>query len=57
MRIGLPLAGWQLAVVGPAGEPVAMGQTGELVLEELRASAPASDEETENCPVLLTDKR
>jgi non-ribosomal peptide synthetase-like protein len=32
VRIGLPLAGWQLAVVDPAGEPVAMGGTGELVI-------------------------
>jgi non-ribosomal peptide synthetase-like protein len=32
VRIGLPLAGWELAVVGPSGEPVAMGETGELVI-------------------------
>ncbi|WP_425321276.1 Pls/PosA family non-ribosomal peptide synthetase [Couchioplanes caeruleus] len=32
VRIGLPLAGWQLAVVDPSGEPVAMGETGELVI-------------------------
>ncbi|HEV7976012.1 Pls/PosA family non-ribosomal peptide synthetase [Amycolatopsis sp.] len=32
VRIGLPLAGWQLAVVNEAGEPVAMGETGELVI-------------------------
>ncbi|GAA3337441.1 non-ribosomal peptide synthetase [Amorphoplanes nipponensis] len=32
VRIGLPLAGWQLAVVDPAGAPVAMGETGELVI-------------------------
>ncbi|GLW34433.1 amino acid adenylation protein [Actinoplanes regularis] len=32
VRIGLPLAGWELAVVGPTGEPVAMGETGELVI-------------------------
>ncbi|MEV4641378.1 Pls/PosA family non-ribosomal peptide synthetase [Actinoplanes sp. NPDC049548] len=32
VRIGLPLDGWQLAVVDPAGEPVAMGDTGELVI-------------------------
>ncbi|WP_435824120.1 Pls/PosA family non-ribosomal peptide synthetase [Actinoplanes missouriensis] len=32
VRIGLPLAGWELAVVGPDGEPVAMGETGELVI-------------------------
>ncbi|MFS1299271.1 Pls/PosA family non-ribosomal peptide synthetase [Streptosporangium longisporum] len=32
VRIGLPLAGWDLAVVGGDGEPVAMGGTGELVI-------------------------
>ncbi|GLW10129.1 amino acid adenylation protein [Microtetraspora sp. NBRC 13810] len=32
VRIGLPLHGWDLAVVGPGGEPVAMGETGELVI-------------------------
>ncbi|MBB2943449.1 non-ribosomal peptide synthetase-like protein [Actinoplanes lutulentus] len=32
VRIGLPLAGWELVVVDAAGEPVAMGQTGELVI-------------------------
>ena len=30
VRIGLPLDGWALAVVDGAGEPVAMGETGEL---------------------------
>ena len=32
VRIGLPLAGWQLAVVGLDGKPVAWGETGELVI-------------------------
>ncbi|WP_438841221.1 Pls/PosA family non-ribosomal peptide synthetase [Actinoplanes auranticolor] len=32
VRIGLPLAGWDLAVVDSAGDPVAMGETGELVI-------------------------
>ncbi|MEU4689551.1 Pls/PosA family non-ribosomal peptide synthetase [Actinoplanes sp. NPDC023714] len=32
VRIGLPLAGWELAVVDAQGEPVAMGETGELVI-------------------------
>ncbi|HEX5407510.1 MAG TPA: amino acid adenylation domain-containing protein, partial [Pseudonocardiaceae bacterium] len=32
VRIGLPLAGWQLAVVDENGAPVAMGETGELVI-------------------------
>ncbi|MEH1123115.1 Pls/PosA family non-ribosomal peptide synthetase [Micromonospora sp. CPCC 206061] len=32
VRIGLPLAGWRLAVVDQYGEPVPMGGTGELVI-------------------------
>jgi non-ribosomal peptide synthetase-like protein len=32
VRIGLPLRGWDLAVMGPTGEPVAMGGIGELVI-------------------------
>lgn len=32
VRIGLPLDGWDLAVVGAEGEPVAMGEIGELVI-------------------------
>ncbi|MCG5468373.1 amino acid adenylation domain-containing protein [Micromonospora sp. LAH09] len=32
VRIGLPLAGWDLAVVDGSGAPVAMGETGELVI-------------------------
>ncbi|HEY4004090.1 MAG TPA: Pls/PosA family non-ribosomal peptide synthetase [Pseudonocardia sp.] len=32
VRIGLPLRGWQLAVLGPAGVPVAPGEVGELVI-------------------------
>ncbi|MEU0463725.1 Pls/PosA family non-ribosomal peptide synthetase [Amycolatopsis sp. NPDC006131] len=32
VRIGLPLAGWDLVVVDAAGEPVAMGESGELVI-------------------------
>jgi non-ribosomal peptide synthetase-like protein len=32
VRIGLPLAGWQLAVIDERGEPVAMGGSGELVI-------------------------
>ncbi|ADJ47737.1 Pls/PosA family non-ribosomal peptide synthetase [Amycolatopsis mediterranei] len=32
VRIGLPLVGWQLAVVNEEGVPVAMGETGELVI-------------------------
>ena len=32
VRIGLPLDGWQLAVLGPGGQPVPWGQAGELVI-------------------------
>ncbi|MCX5089173.1 amino acid adenylation domain-containing protein [Streptomyces sp. NBC_00365] len=32
VRIGLPLNGWELAVVDEAGEPVAMGDSGQLVI-------------------------
>ncbi|MEU7747760.1 Pls/PosA family non-ribosomal peptide synthetase [Nonomuraea sp. NPDC049158] len=32
VRIGLPLDGWDLAVVGESGDPVAMGETGELII-------------------------
>ncbi|KAM4066553.1 AMP-binding enzyme [Hirsutella rhossiliensis] len=32
VRIGLPLAGWKLAVIGPDGHPVRWGETGELVI-------------------------
>nr|WTB32325.1 amino acid adenylation domain-containing protein [Streptomyces sp. NBC_00830] len=32
VRIGLPLDGWELAVVDPDGYPVAWGETGELVI-------------------------
>ncbi|GGT17607.1 Pls/PosA family non-ribosomal peptide synthetase [Streptomyces chromofuscus] len=32
VRIGLPLRGWELAVVDEAGEPVAMGGSGQLVI-------------------------
>ncbi|MEV4862635.1 Pls/PosA family non-ribosomal peptide synthetase [Streptomyces ossamyceticus] len=32
IRIGLPLIGWELAVVDEAGEPVPMGGSGQLVI-------------------------
>ncbi|MFF0163501.1 Pls/PosA family non-ribosomal peptide synthetase [Streptomyces sp. NPDC005263] len=32
IRIGLPLDGWELAVVDDAGEPVPMGASGQLVI-------------------------
>ncbi|MFC7430900.1 MULTISPECIES: Pls/PosA family non-ribosomal peptide synthetase [unclassified Agrococcus] len=48
VRIGLPLDGWDLAVVGPDGEPVAEGETGELVIGGVglaRYLDPAKDAE------------
>ena len=32
VRIGLPLDGWELAVIDPAGHPVGPGESGELVI-------------------------
>jgi non-ribosomal peptide synthetase-like protein len=32
VRIGLPLDGWDLAVVDPSGIPVGVGETGELII-------------------------
>ena len=32
VRIGLPLAGWDLEVVDPAGAPVGTGEVGELII-------------------------
>lgn len=32
VRIGLPLDGWDLAVVDPEGQPVAIGESGELII-------------------------
>ncbi|MBB4942509.1 non-ribosomal peptide synthetase-like protein [Streptosporangium album] len=48
VRIGLPLTGWDLAVVDAGGEPVAMGETGELVIGGVglaRYLDPAKDAE------------
>lgn len=49
VRIGLPLAGWDLAVVDPStGEPVAIGATGELIIGGVglaRYLDPAKDAE------------
>ncbi|HEX2903161.1 MAG TPA: Pls/PosA family non-ribosomal peptide synthetase [Jatrophihabitans sp.] len=48
VRIGLPLAGWDLAVVGPDGRPVATGRTGELIIGGVglaRYLDPAKDAE------------
>jgi non-ribosomal peptide synthetase-like protein len=48
VRIGLPLDGWELAVVDATGEPVAMGESGELVIGGVglaRYLDPAKDAE------------
>ncbi|GAA2828672.1 non-ribosomal peptide synthetase [Kitasatospora paracochleata] len=48
IRIGLPLDGWELAVVDEAGEPVAMGGSGQLVIGGVglaRYLDPAKDAE------------
>ncbi|MFZ2512223.1 MAG: amino acid adenylation domain-containing protein, partial [Gordonia sp. (in: high G+C Gram-positive bacteria)] len=48
VRIGLPLIGWDLAVVDSAGQPVALGETGELVIGGVglaRYLDPAKDAE------------
>ncbi|GAB17661.1 putative non-ribosomal peptide synthetase [Gordonia effusa NBRC 100432] len=48
VRIGLPLAGWDLAVVDAQGQPVAVGEIGELVIGGVglaRYLDPAKDAE------------
>lgn len=48
VRIGLPLDGWDLAVVDPQGVPVAAGETGELIIGGVglaRYLDPAKDAE------------
>ncbi|MFF5703674.1 Pls/PosA family non-ribosomal peptide synthetase [Streptomyces sp. NPDC012794] len=48
IRIGLPLAGWELAVVDGSGEPVPMGGSGQLVIGGVglaRYLDPAKDAE------------
>ena len=48
VRIGLPLAGWDLAVVDAAGQPVEVGATGELIIGGVglaRYLDPAKDAE------------
>jgi len=48
VRIGLPLDGWDLAVVDPAGNPVAEGESGELIIGGVglaRYLDPAKDAE------------
>lgn len=48
VRIGLPLNGWDLAVVDAAGEPVAEGEVGELIIAGVglaRYLDPAKDAE------------
>lgn len=48
VRIGLPLAGWDLAVVDEQGEPVGVGERGELIIGGVglaRYLDPAKDRE------------
>ncbi|MDQ2958795.1 MAG: amino acid adenylation domain-containing protein, partial [Actinomycetota bacterium] len=48
VRIGLPLDGWDLAVVNPYGQPVGPGETGELIIGGVglaRYLDPAKDAE------------
>ncbi len=48
VRIGLPLDGWDLAVIDPGGQPVADGESGELVIGGVglaRYLDPAKDAE------------
>ena len=48
IRIGLPLAGWDLAVVDGGGAPVAAGESGELIISGVglaRYLDPAKDAE------------
>lgn len=48
VRIGLPLRGWDLAVVDPEGRPVAWGEEGELIIGGVglgRYLDPAKDAE------------
>lgn len=48
VRIGLPLDGWELAVVDPSGQPVGTGGSGELVIGGVglaRYLDPAKDAE------------
>ena len=48
VRIGLPLLGWDVAVVDPEGQPVAEGETGELIIGGVglaRYLDPAKDAE------------
>ncbi|MFE2061138.1 Pls/PosA family non-ribosomal peptide synthetase [Streptomyces sp. NPDC059467] len=56
VRIGLPLAGWELAVVDETGQPVAYGEQGELVIAgagTARYLDPVKDTERfRPCPAL-----
>ncbi|MFJ8486966.1 Pls/PosA family non-ribosomal peptide synthetase [Streptomyces sp. NPDC094038] len=60
VRIGLPLAGWELAVVNEAGQPVAHGEQGELVIGgagTARYLDPLKDAERfRPCPALDTPR-
>ncbi|WP_425453836.1 Pls/PosA family non-ribosomal peptide synthetase [Corynebacterium alimapuense] len=49
VRIGRPVPGWKLAVVDPAGQPVAWGESGELIIGGVglgRYLDPIKDTET-----------
>jgi non-ribosomal peptide synthetase-like protein len=53
VRIGAPLAGWELAVVDPRNQPVAWGEVGELVIGGVgvaRYLDPAKDAEKFGAP-------
>ncbi|RKT02436.1 non-ribosomal peptide synthetase-like protein [Streptomyces sp. 3211.6] len=60
VRIGLPLDGWDLAVVDEAGEPLPYGEVGELAVAGAglaRYLDPAKDRERYRpCPALGTDR-
>ncbi|MGK5637048.1 Pls/PosA family non-ribosomal peptide synthetase [Streptomyces sp. URMC 126] len=60
VRIGLPLDGWELAVVDGDGEPVPYGAEGELVIAGVgvgRYLDPAKDADRfRPCPALGTDR-
>ena len=60
VRIGLPLDGWELAVVDDAGQPVGVGETGELIIGGVglaRYLDPAKDaEKYASAPTLGWDR-
>lgn len=60
VRIGLPLAGWELAVVDESGDPVPYGEQGELVIAgagTARYLDPVKDADRfRPCPALATPR-